>query len=96
MNLDRAVLEGRFDIIDRNLKFLKQIQSLREKNFLASYRDIQAAKHSLLEIIEACIDLANYIISAKGFNRAESYNLNDVYKFEEQIQELIQRELNSR
>jgi len=27
-----------------------------------------------LEIVEACIDIANYIISVKGFRRAEEYS----------------------
>ena len=74
MRLDRTIIEGRFDIIDRNLRFLEGLQDLNQEEFLASYRDIQAAKHSLLEIVEACIDIANYVISAKGFSRAESYS----------------------
>ncbi len=73
MNLDRAIIEGRFDIIDRNVRFLEGIQDLSQKEFLSSYRDVQASKHSLLEIVESCIDVANYIISTKGFSRAESY-----------------------
>lgn len=74
MTLDRAIIEGELDIIDRNLKFLQDVQRLTQKKFLASYGDIQATKHSLLEIVEACIDVANYVISVKGFTRAESYS----------------------
>lgn len=74
MRLDREVIEGKMDIIDRNLKYLGEVGSLSKESFLSSYRDIQAAKHSLLEIVEACIDIANYIISAKGFRRAEAYS----------------------
>jgi len=44
------------------------------EQFVESYIDIQAAKYSLLEIMEACIDIANYIISIKGFRRAEEYS----------------------
>jgi len=73
VKLNRAIIEGRLDIIDRNLRFLQGLQRLTQKEFLASYRDVQAAKHSLLEIVEACIDIANYVISVKGFSRAESY-----------------------
>lgn len=74
MALDRAIIEGKLDIIDRNLTFLRDVQRLTEEKFLANYKDIQAAKHSLLEIVEACIDVANYVISVKGFSRAESYS----------------------
>jgi len=74
MRIDRDVIEGKFDIIERNLEFLNEIKTLSLEQFLKSYRDIQAAKYSLLEIIEACIDIANYIISVKGFRRAEEYS----------------------
>lgn len=74
MRLEREVIEGKFDIIDRNLRFLGEIKRLSLEQFLESYRDIQAAKYSLLEIVEACIDIANYIISVRGFRRAEEYS----------------------
>ena len=74
MRLEREVIEGKFDIIDRNLSFLEEIKRLSLEQFLESYRDVQAAKYSLLEIVEACIDVANYIISVKGFRRAEEYS----------------------
>jgi len=74
MSLDREIIEGKFDIVDRNLRFLKEIRTLSSDQFVESYRDIQAAKYSLLEIMEACIDIANYIISVKGFTRAEEYS----------------------
>ena len=62
------------DIIDRNLRYLGEAGSLSKESFLSIYRDIQATKYSLLEIVEACIDIANYIISAKGFRRKEAYS----------------------
>lgn len=74
MHLEREVIEEKFDIIDRNVKFLKQMKTLSPEQFVESYRDVQAAKHCLLEIMEACIDIANYIISLKGFRRAEEYS----------------------
>ena len=74
MRLEREVIEGKFDIIDRNLSFLKQMKTLSPEQFVESYKDIQAAKYSLLEIMEACIDIANQIISTKGFRRAEEYS----------------------
>jgi len=74
MSLEREVIEGKFDIIDRNLRFLEEIKTLSPEQFVENYRDIQAAKYSLLEIMEACIDIANYVISAKGFRRAEEFS----------------------
>ena len=74
MRLEREVIEGKFDIIDRNLRFLEEIKNLSSDQFVESYKDVQAAKYSLLEIMEACIDIANYIISVRGFRRAEEYS----------------------
>jgi uncharacterized protein YutE (UPF0331/DUF86 family) len=68
------LIEGKFDIIDRNLRFLEEIKTLGPKQFVENYRDVQATKYSLLEIVESCIDIANYIISVKGFRRAEEYS----------------------
>jgi len=74
MSLEREIIEGKFDVIDRNLRFLEEIKTLSPDQFVESYRDIQAAKYSLLEIMEACVNIANYIISVKGFRRAEEYS----------------------
>lgn len=73
MTPDLETIEGKFDVIDRNLKFLDEYKSLDPNQFMSSYKDIQAAKYSLLETVEACIDIANHIISVKGFRRAEGY-----------------------
>ena len=67
------IIEGKIDIILRNLEFLNEYRYVDEEEFLNSYKDVQAVKYSLLEIVEACIDIASHIISAKGFERAESY-----------------------
>ena len=74
MELDKELIQGRIDIIDRNLKFLDLYSKIDKKNFIDSYKDIQAVKYSLFEIIEACLDIASHIISVKGFERAESYS----------------------
>lgn len=67
------IIEGKIDIILRNFEFLNEYRYINEEEFLNSYKDVQAVKYSLLEIVEACIDIASHIISAKGFERAESY-----------------------
>ena len=71
--LDKAVIEEKMDIVERNLQFLKSFAKMEEKEFLESYKDVQAAKFSLLECIEACIDIAGYLIVEKGLKRPESY-----------------------
>jgi len=90
MRLEREIIEGKLDIIDRNLRFLDEIKFLSGDQFVESYKDVQAAKYSLLEIIEACIDIANYIISVKGFRRAEEYS--DMFKVLKE-EEVIRKEL---
>ncbi len=71
--LDKSLIEEKMDIVERNLKFLQGYAKINEKDFLESYKDVQAAKFSLLECIEACIDIAGYLIAEKGLKRPESY-----------------------
>ncbi len=73
MQIDKELIHGKIDIIERNTTFLSTYKEKNEVELLSSYKDIQAIKYSLFEIIEACIDIASHIISAKGFQRAESY-----------------------
>lgn len=73
MSIDKALIQGKIDIIERNLEFLATYKQATEKDFIRSYKDIQAVKYSLLEIIEACVDLASHISVAENFERAESY-----------------------
>lgn len=75
MRVPRDIVNGRFDTIERNLRFLGGYKGYSEMEFTSSYKDVQAAKFSLLEIVEACIDVANHIISAEGYPRAELYSL---------------------
>lgn len=74
MTVDREMVEGRFDTIDRNLRFLGEYKSVSSTLFSESYKDSQAAKYSLLEIVEASIDIANHIIAVKAYRRAEKYS----------------------
>lgn len=90
MRIERDMIEGKFDIIERNLRFLEEIKSLSTDQFVGSYKDVQATKYSLLEIIEACIDIANYIISLRGFRRAEDYS--EMFKVLEE-EDVLRKEL---
>ena len=73
MQINKELIHGKIDIIERNITFLSTYKEKKEGEFLSSYKDIQAIKYSLFEIIEASIDIASHIISAKGLQRAESY-----------------------
>ena len=73
MQIDKNLVQGKIDIIEKNLDFLGEYKGYNVKKFLNSYKDIQAVKYSLFETIEACIDIASHIISVKNFERAESY-----------------------
>lgn len=74
MDVNRKVVEGKIDVIERNLRFLEQYKEMGLKEFEKSYKDIQAVKYSLLEIVESCVDIANHIISVRGYRRAEKYS----------------------
>ena len=72
--IDRDIIEAKFDIIERNLRFIQEnYAGMPPEEIEASYRDSQALKFSLFEIVEACIDVASHIIAAERFERAESY-----------------------
>ncbi|MCX9013602.1 MAG: DUF86 domain-containing protein [Candidatus Methanoperedens sp.] len=71
--IDREMISAKFDIIEKDLEFLKEFNKMDDADFLNSYKNIQSAKYSLLEIIEACIDIAYHIVAAKGLGRAEDY-----------------------
>lgn len=66
--IDREKIESKIDLIDRNLKKLGEKGSEIE-----NFWDQQGVKYTLQEIIEACIDISNHIISAEGFERPEEY-----------------------
>jgi len=55
------------------MEFLNEFKEIDEDDFLNNYKNIQSAKYSLLEIIEACIDISTHIVAAKMFGRIEEY-----------------------
>lgn len=76
--INREVINAMIDLIDENIRLIEEIRSQGYESFSDNFRDIQAAKHSLQESIEACLDIGNHIIAEKGFRRAEDYK--DIYK----------------
>ncbi|RLE68991.1 MAG: DUF86 domain-containing protein [Thermoprotei archaeon] len=89
MELDKRMIQLRIDIIERDLKEIEEISRLRK----ITYRDELALKYALLECIEACIDISNYIISVKGFRRPMDYK--DIFTILEE-NNIIDRDLSQR
>lgn len=71
--IDKETISAKFDIIERDMEFLNEFKEIDEDDFLNNYKNIQSAKYSLLEIIEACIDISTHIVAAKMFGRIEEY-----------------------
>ncbi len=91
--ISREVINAMIDLIDENIRLIEDIRSQGFEQFSKSFRDIQAAKHSLQEAIEACLDIGNHIIAEKGFRRAEDYK--DIYKVLEE-EGIIEPELSAK
>lgn len=73
--IDRDVIQAKFDIVERNLKFLEdEYVGKNPEEVKGNYKEYQALKFSLFEIVEACIDVANHIIAGKRLERAEEYS----------------------
>lgn len=68
-----ADMRETLEIIDQNMRFLEQ-EKETFKVETASFKDVQAIKHSLLEITEACIDMAIHIIALEGVPRPSTYS----------------------
>lgn len=71
--ISKDVVNAMIDMIDENIRLIKEIRSQSYDSFSGSFRDIQAAKHSLQEAIEACLDIGSHIIAEQGFRRPEDY-----------------------
>ncbi|MDD1745449.1 MAG: DUF86 domain-containing protein [Candidatus Methanoperedens sp.] len=71
--ISKDVVNAMIDLIDENIRLIKEIRSQSYDSFSGSFRDIQAAKHSLQEAIEACLDIGSHIIAEQGFRRPEDY-----------------------
>jgi uncharacterized protein YutE (UPF0331/DUF86 family) len=87
------VINAKIDLIDQNIRLLNEVVAQGYENFSHNFRDIQAAKHSLQESIEACLDIGSHIIAEKGFRRGDDYK--DIFNvLEEEI--IIDSELSEK
>jgi uncharacterized protein YutE (UPF0331/DUF86 family) len=71
--ISKDVVNAMIDLIDENIRLIEEIRSQGYESFSGNFRDIQAAKHSLQEAIEACLDIGSHLIAEKGFRRPENY-----------------------
>ncbi len=71
--INKDVVNAMIDLIEENIRLIEEIRSQGYESFAGSFRDIQAAKHSLQEAIESCLDIGSHIIAEKGFRRPEDY-----------------------
>jgi len=78
MKPEKELIEGKIDIIEKNLGVLEGMGKEKYDDFSSDYRNILAAKHGLQECIEACLDIANHIVSAMGYRKPEDYK--DMFK----------------
>lgn len=76
--ISSEVVNAMIDIIDEDIRLIEELRGQGFEPFSNSFRDIQAAKHSLQEAVEACLDIGSHIIAEKGFRRPEDYR--DIYK----------------
>ncbi len=60
------------ELIDQNKKYLeqKETEDIDESDF----ESLQAVKHSMFEIAEACIDIASHIVASEGFDKPDDYS----------------------
>ena len=75
MKVDKELINLRLDIVDKNLNEIKKIVAEGKENYMKNYRTQLAAKHALLQIMEACIDIGNHIIASLGLRRPEEYKI---------------------
>lgn len=71
MNADKDTIKSKIEVIRDNKDYLENKESFEPED--ESFEELQALKHSLLEIIEACIDISSHIIAAEGFEKPNSY-----------------------
>ncbi|MEA2055055.1 MAG: DUF86 domain-containing protein [Candidatus Thermoplasmatota archaeon] len=73
--IDKDLMEAKLDIIERDLRFVKEnYKGIKPEEVEKDFKGYQALKFSLFEIIEACLDIANHIIAAKRLERIETYS----------------------
>jgi uncharacterized protein YutE (UPF0331/DUF86 family) len=63
MHMDLAVVNNRLSTIETNLHRLETLRALSFDDFVADFRNVEAAKHLLQVAIEAMIDVAGHFVA---------------------------------
>lgn len=72
MVVDRDRLESKMMYVKKNVKKLRRLQEISKEEFIADYRNYDAAKYNLQASIEALIDISNHIISRENLGVPDS------------------------
>lgn len=70
---DRDVIDAKVDLIDERLTLLKEERSTFDPDEV-DMRTFLAIKHALQETIEACLDIANHVISTESLGSPTDYS----------------------
>jgi uncharacterized protein YutE (UPF0331/DUF86 family) len=71
--VDKDVILSRISYIEDNLRQMRQLAGLPEKEFLDHFYYVASAKYLLQTAIEAMLDIAHHIIARKRYRVPDSY-----------------------
>ena len=72
-NMNKQDVEINFDTIDNNSEKLKILSCLSHDEFMADFRNLEAAIHLLQTSIQALVDISRYVIRSLGLPSADTY-----------------------
>ncbi|PIV64505.1 MAG: DUF86 domain-containing protein [bacterium (Candidatus Ratteibacteria) CG_4_9_14_3_um_filter_41_21] len=72
MEIDKEKIYSKIQIIEDNLKKLKELKPLSFENFAKDFRNFESAKHLFQTAIEAMADIATHIIARLRLRTPES------------------------
>jgi len=70
---DPEFVQRRLREIKEALRYMEDLVSMDERDFIADYRSRYALRHLILEIVEAAISLSLHILSEDFGEKAETY-----------------------
>jgi uncharacterized protein YutE (UPF0331/DUF86 family) len=73
MKANQETLHQKMDVIDDNMEYLEERKDSFEPS-KSGFGELQAVKHCMLEIAEACIDIGAHIVASEGFEKPNDYS----------------------
>lgn len=70
--VDREIIQGKIQFIERALLKLEVLRQATPEDFLGNFRYVDSAKHNLQVAIEAVVDIANHIVARERFGLPDS------------------------